>query len=106
MASNGKGAERERKRILEEADEVALENWARGLGMESGSFDRFTKEMLVIGGGALPIVGTAEQVAERLARLYYLRLDGVLLIFLSYLEDTIRFGEEIVPLLKQIGVVK
>ncbi len=101
-----KEAARERKRILEEADEVALANWARGLGMESGSFDRFAKEMLVIGGGALSIVGTAEQVAERLARLYKLGLDGVLLIFLSYLEDTARFGEEIVPLLKQIGVVK
>jgi len=25
--------------------------------------------------------------------------------FLSYYEDTIRFGQEIVPLLKQLGVV-
>jgi alkanesulfonate monooxygenase SsuD/methylene tetrahydromethanopterin reductase-like flavin-dependent oxidoreductase (luciferase family) len=51
-------------------------------------------------------VGTAEQVAERLARLYTLGLDGVLLIFLSFYDDTVRFGKEIVPLLRQMDVVK
>ncbi len=101
-----KEAEEEKRHIIEAADDVALENWARGLGLESGSFDNYTKEMFVIGGGALPIVGTAEQVAEKLARLYTLGLDGVLLIFLSFYDDTVRFGKEIVPLLKQMDVVK
>ena len=101
-----KEAQEEKQRIIDAADDVALANWARGLGLESGSFDSFTKEMFVIGGGALPIVGTAEQVAEKLARLYRLGLDGVLLIFLSFYEDTVRFGKEIVPLLQQMDVVK
>ena len=30
----------------------------------------------------------------------------VLLIFLSFYDDTVRFGKEIVPLLKQMDVVK
>ncbi len=35
-----------------------------------------------------------------------LGLDGVLLIFLSFYDDTIRFGKEIVPLLKQMDVMR
>jgi alkanesulfonate monooxygenase SsuD/methylene tetrahydromethanopterin reductase-like flavin-dependent oxidoreductase (luciferase family) len=62
--------------------------------------------MFALGAGALPIIGTAEQVALKLKRLYELGLDGVLLCFLSYYEDTVRFGREIVPLLRQLGVVK
>ena len=38
--------------------------------------------------------------------MYDLGMDGVLLCFLSYYEDTVRFGQEIMPLLKQLGVVK
>ena len=54
---------------------------------------------------ALPVVGTADQVAEQLARLYELGMDGVLIEFLHYYDDTVRFGKEIVPLLRQMGVV-
>ena len=52
----------------------------------------------------MPIIGTKEQVAEKLAGLYRNGLDGMLLVFLSYLEDTVRFGNEIMPLLKQLDV--
>jgi len=62
-------------------------------------------EMFTLGAGALPVVGTAEQVALKLKRLYDLGMDGVLMVFLSYYEDTLRFGKEIMPLLRQMGVV-
>ena len=41
----------------------------------------------------------------KLKRLYELGMDGMLMAFLSYYEDTVRFGREIVPLLKQMGVL-
>ncbi len=100
-----KEAEAERRRIVEHMDKVAVENWARGLNLGSGSFDQFTLEMFTLGAGGLPLIGTAEQVALKLKRLYELGMDGVLMSFLSYYEDTVRFGQEIVPLLKQLGVV-
>ena len=100
-----KEAEDEKRRILDQMDPVATENWARGLGIGSGSFDHFTLEMFALGAGALPVIGTAEQVALKLKRLYELGLDGVLMCFLSYYDDTVRFGREIVPLLRQLGVV-
>jgi alkanesulfonate monooxygenase SsuD/methylene tetrahydromethanopterin reductase-like flavin-dependent oxidoreductase (luciferase family) len=98
-------AEQERRRIIEQADFVAAENWARGLFAQSGSFDRFTLEMFAMGGGALPIVGTAEQVAERIAKLYRDGIDGLLMCFLDYYEDTLRFDREIAPLLRQMGLI-
>ncbi len=42
---------------------------------------------------------------EEFGRLYDLGMDGVLMVFLSYYEDTVRFGKEIMPLLRQMGVV-
>ena len=94
-----------RRAILEKMDREAVENWARGLGLGSGSFDTFTLEMLALGGGALPVVGTAEQCARQLEALYDAGMDGVLACFLSYHDDTVRFGRDIVPLLRQMGVV-
>ena len=99
-------AQAEVRRIIEHMDVVAVQNWARGLGIGSGSFDQFTLEMFTLGAGALPVVGTAEQVAVKLKRLYELGMDGVPVCFLSYYEDTVRFGRETVPLLRQMGVVR
>jgi alkanesulfonate monooxygenase SsuD/methylene tetrahydromethanopterin reductase-like flavin-dependent oxidoreductase (luciferase family) len=70
------------------------------------SFDNFTLEMFALGGGALPIFGTREQVAENLDRLYRSGMDGVLMVFLSYYEDTLRFQREIMPLLRQLGTIR
>jgi FMNH2-dependent dimethyl sulfone monooxygenase len=63
-------ANEERRRIIAELDVEAAENWANGLSGKSGSFDRFTLEMFALGAGALPVIGTREQVAEQLKALY------------------------------------
>jgi dimethylsulfone monooxygenase len=96
----------ERRRIIANMDREAVELWARGLSNQSGSFDDFTLEMLTLAGGGLPIFGTAEQVAEKLDRLYRDGIDGALMVFLSYYEDTLRFQREILPLLKQLGSIR
>jgi dimethylsulfone monooxygenase len=98
-------AEQERRRIIEQADLGAAENWARGLFAQSGSYDRFTLEMFAMGGGALPIIGTPEQVADQIAKLYAAGIDGLLMCFLDYYEDTLRFDREISPLLRQMGII-
>ena len=43
---------------------------------------------------------------DKLAQLYRSRVDTVLMIFLSFHDTTIRFGQDIVPLLRQLDVVK
>lgn len=97
--------EAERRRLLEGCDREAAENWARGLAPNSGSFDDFSIEMFTLGGGALPVIGTREQVALRIDRLYRDGLDGMLMVLLDYYADTLRFEREIMPLLRELGTI-
>jgi dimethylsulfone monooxygenase len=97
-------AKQERRKLLDQMDREGVENFARAMGINSGSYDLFTLKMLALGAGAMPVIGTKEQVAEKLAKLYRNGLDGMLLVFLSYLEDTLRFEREILPLLEQLDV--
>ena len=43
---------------------------------------------------------------DKLAQLYRSGVDAVLMIFLAFHEETVRFGQDIVPLLRQLDVVK
>jgi dimethylsulfone monooxygenase len=100
-------AEQERRRIMDHMDREAAENWARGLLPQSGSFDQNTTlEMFAMAAGGLPIFGTRDQIAEGLDRLYRSEMDGVLMVFLSYYDDTLRFEREIMPLLRQLGTIQ
>ncbi len=95
----------ERERVIEQMDEEAVRNWAHGLGMESGSFSQQTLETFAFGAGSLPLLGTAVDVAEALAELYRRGMDGVLMSYMDFLADTVRFGEEVVPRLRGMQVV-
>ncbi len=95
----------ERQRVIDGMDAVAVRNWADGLGLESGSFDLQTLETFAFGAGSLPLLGTAADVADGLADLHARGIDGVLMSYHDYLGDTVRFAEEIVPLLKARDVL-
>ncbi|MCC6706623.1 MAG: LLM class flavin-dependent oxidoreductase [Gammaproteobacteria bacterium] len=98
-------AEAERARVVEQMDAVAVRNWADGVGLESGSFSQQTLETFAFGAGSLPLLGTADEVAEQIAELYRRGMDGVLMSYMDYLGDTRRFGQDIVPRLRAMGVV-
>jgi FMNH2-dependent dimethyl sulfone monooxygenase len=58
----------------------------------------------IAGWGALPLVGTAEQVAEQLIRMHQLGIGGVAMGWLDYTEGIGRFNAEVMPLLRQAGL--
>ena len=91
-------------KIIAHKDSIAAGNWLEGVGLGSGSFDQFTLDMMVLGAGALPVVGTARQVAEKLAALHAGGMDGLLMVFQAYYEDTLRFEREVLPILREMGV--
>lgn len=95
----------ERDRIVAQIDRVAAENWCRELGLESGSFDDHTLEMIALGSGSMPIVGDADEVAETFAKLYEAGIDGALMSYPDYLADTLRISRDIVPRLRDRGVL-
>ena len=96
----------EKAKIVEQMDMEAAENWAKGLKVQSGSFDRFTLEMYVVGAGGIPMIGTKEQVAEMIREIHLHGMDGLLMVFLDFHKDTIRFKQDIMPILKKMGVRK
>ncbi|MBI2800872.1 MAG: LLM class flavin-dependent oxidoreductase [Gammaproteobacteria bacterium] len=98
-------AQAEVAKIIAYKDPIASNNWLRGLNLESGSFDRFTLDQMILGAGAFPIVGTAEDVALQLQALHHAGLDGVLMVFQAYYQDTLRFQREVMPILRELGVI-
>jgi alkanesulfonate monooxygenase SsuD/methylene tetrahydromethanopterin reductase-like flavin-dependent oxidoreductase (luciferase family) len=59
---------------------------------------------LIAGWGALPLVGTAEQVADQLMQISKLGIAGVTMGWLDYTEGIGRFNAEVMPLLHQAGL--
>ncbi len=98
-------AQAEIAKIVAHKDPVAAQNWMDGLNIGSGSFDAFTLDMLTVGAGAVHVVGTAAQVAEKLKALHDAGLDAVLMVFQAYYRDTLRFEREVMPLLREMGVI-
>ena len=94
----------EKEKILEQMDVEALENWASGLAVQSGSFDKHTLEMYAVGAGGIPMIGTKEQVAEMIREIYDYGMDGLMMVFLDYLQDTVNFKKDISPILKKMGI--
>ncbi|MGH8596025.1 MAG: hypothetical protein ACREXT_05140, partial [Gammaproteobacteria bacterium] len=99
-------AHAEINKIIAHKDPIATRNWLEGLNLQSGSFDQFTLDMMTLGAGAFPIVGTADDVAVKLKALFDAGLDGVLMVFQAYHRDTLRFQAEVMPRLRELGVIR
>ncbi|MSQ19015.1 MAG: hypothetical protein EXR39_05520 [Betaproteobacteria bacterium] len=60
----------------------------------------------IAGWGGYPLVGTADQIADKLANLSRLGLDGTLLNFARHEEQLTRFTKEVIPRLEAKGLRK
>lgn len=96
--------------VKEKGDWVAVDNIIKGVGIQT---EMMPREMLdgfrfhfIAGWGGYPLVGTAEQIADEIAKLSAMGLDGTLLNWPRYEEGLDRFIEEVVPLLEQKGLRK
>ena len=98
-------AQAEKDRVIEEMDLVALKRWADGANLESESFNQQTLETFCFGSGAMPLLGTADDVAEQIAEFHRRGVDGVLMSYMDFVKDTVRFGEDIMPRLRKMKVL-
>lgn len=76
---------------------------------EKGYFYKEEKERLLRrnpGWPGHPLVGTAEQITEGLARLSEAGINGCLLFWVDFLEEQPQFIREVLPLLEQAGLRK
>lgn len=95
--------------IVRHGDWEATENIMKMLGIESSSFGnrdtvRNLGERFIAGWGGYPLVGTPEQVVEKMQHVHAMGIDGFILSWLDYAEELEYFGERVMPLLRQAGL--
>lgn len=95
--------------IVRHGDWQAAENIMKMLGLESSSFGnqetvRNLGERFIAGWGGYPLVGTPEQVVDKMQGIHAMGIDGFILSWLDYAQELEYFGERVMPLLKQAGL--
>jgi alkanesulfonate monooxygenase SsuD/methylene tetrahydromethanopterin reductase-like flavin-dependent oxidoreductase (luciferase family) len=95
--------------IVRHGDWEATENIMKMVGIESSSFGnkdtvRNLGERFIAGWGGYPLVGTPEQVVEKMLAIHAMGIDGFILSWLDYAEELKYFGERVMPLLRQAGL--
>jgi alkanesulfonate monooxygenase SsuD/methylene tetrahydromethanopterin reductase-like flavin-dependent oxidoreductase (luciferase family) len=94
--------------ILDHGDEAAAENFMHFLGLNSSSFEAqiaaALREHFVSSGGGLPVVGTAERVADEFAALHEAGIEGFLMGGVPYDGLVERFTAEVLPELRRRGL--
>lgn len=101
-------AQRVADEILARGDRAAARSYLTefGLGSESLSDDfiREAEDKAILGMGARQLVGTPDQVADGLAELSEIGLDGVMLAFLDYEAELADFAATVMPRLEERGL--
>jgi FMNH2-dependent dimethyl sulfone monooxygenase len=94
--------------VREKGDWEAVENLVRIFGMQSLALPAHVLEEFkfhfIAGWSGFPLVGTPEQIADKLLMLSRNGLDGTALSFVNYQEELPQFIREVVPLLEQAGL--
>jgi dimethylsulfone monooxygenase len=100
-------AEAYERHLVQHVDEPSLDTWMNGLGSMQGVPDEIVallRHRSIVGMGGYPLVGTAEQISERLTLLSDAGLDGVLLTWVDYADGIARFNADVLPGLEQSGL--
>jgi alkanesulfonate monooxygenase SsuD/methylene tetrahydromethanopterin reductase-like flavin-dependent oxidoreductase (luciferase family) len=94
--------------VNEKGDWEAVENLVKIFGMQSLALPAHVLEEFkfhfIAGWSGFPLVGTPEQIADKLLMLSRNGLDGTALSFVNFQEELPQFIREVVPLLEQAGL--
>ena len=97
-----------RRYLIEQGDFAMIDSLPPGV---APSFEGMPPEVaetvkskLLAGFGSIHLVGTPEQIADRLEAMSAIGLDGIVLTFVNYETEIGNFISEVVPLLEQRGL--
>ena len=98
------------QRIIDEGDwgatnmiiELMLgENYSYGSNKDE---IRAMGERFIAGWGGLPLVGTPEQIVDKMINLADLGVEGLAISWLDYHEELKYFGKRVLPLMREAGL--
>lgn len=90
--------------VHEKGDWEAAENVLTGAVGQQVALKREMLVDLVAGFGAMPLIGTAEQVVVQMQALSDVGLDGITVSWLDYESGLEQFGREIHPIMQGVGL--
>jgi dimethylsulfone monooxygenase len=94
--------------VHQKGDWAGVQNLVDIMGINSLSIPAATlqvlKEHFIAGWGGFPLVGTKEQIVDKLLMMSKAGFDGTLLSWARYEEDMRQFQAETLPLLRQAGL--
>ncbi|MEJ8278112.1 LLM class flavin-dependent oxidoreductase [Pseudonocardia spirodelae] len=100
-------AKRVHQDIIDKGDWPGARNLMSIIGVESQSFgeqiEKF-QERFIAGWAGMPLVGTPEQVVDGFQKLSDAGMEGMIMGFLDYNEELDRFGETVMPLMREAGL--
>lgn len=103
-ADTEKEAKARKQAFIDHADPVALDNFFKFItGGDTVSWKGAMRDDLAVGGN-MQMVGTPEQVVEKMLKLHDCGIDGIQVNFYDYLPDLEYFGERVLPLMKEAGL--
>jgi alkanesulfonate monooxygenase SsuD/methylene tetrahydromethanopterin reductase-like flavin-dependent oxidoreductase (luciferase family) len=92
----------------EHGDTVAADQAMKFIGLETEVLGKYLYETyrhrLIAGGGGIELVGTPDQIVDRLSYVAEIGCDGCLLSWPVWEEGLAQFEREVMPLLEQAGL--
>ena len=96
--------------VMEKGDDVAVGNMLEIFGLQSQTLTPEVIEAFKFhfkaGHGGYPLVGTPEQIVERIQHLSSLGVDGMLISWVDYLGECQQWIDDVLPLMEQAGLRK
>jgi len=93
-----------RERGDDEVTDIICELFNIDTASQSKEFNKKFRENFIAGWGGWALVGTPEQVADKLIKISEAGVSGTLISFVDYLAEMPYFNENVMPLLEQAGV--
>jgi FMNH2-dependent dimethyl sulfone monooxygenase len=94
--------------VIDRGDDVAVANMLNIFGVQSGTLEPAVLEAFKFhfkaGHGGYPLVGTPEQIVDRMRRLSDMGVDGILLSWVDYLGEARQWIDQVMPLMEQAGL--
>ena len=94
--------------VRERGDWEAVENLVRIFGLQSLALPNEVLEEFkfhfIAGWGGFPLVGTPEQIVDKLLMLSRAGIDGTVLSWVNYLEEMPQWIDQVMPLMEQAGL--
>jgi alkanesulfonate monooxygenase SsuD/methylene tetrahydromethanopterin reductase-like flavin-dependent oxidoreductase (luciferase family) len=96
------------RRIIEHADGAQVDAMLSMLGAQSNMMppDTFAslRNRYICGAGGFPLVGSADNIVDRLGRLSRAGVDGVLLCWIDFKDGLTRWQRDVMPRLENAGL--